>query len=98
MQGRFHYYEGYTMKEVTYPVYVMKRLGIEKIIVTNVCGGINTSFEPGTLMLIKDFINLFGDNPLIGVNDERLGTRFPDMSEPYKLELIDKAKEIAKYK
>ncbi len=94
MQGRFHYYEGYTMKEVTYPVYVMKKLGIEKIIVTNACGGINKSFEPGTLMLIKDFINLFGDNPLIGVNDERLGTRFPDMSEPYKLELIDKAKKI----
>lgn len=95
MQGRFHYYEGYTMKEVTYPVYVMKQLGIEKIIVTNACGGINTSFEPGTLMIIKDFINLFGDNPLIGVNDERLGTRFPDMSEPYKLELISKAKKIA---
>ncbi len=94
MQGRFHYYEGYTMKEVTYPVYVMKKLGIEKIIVTNACGGINKSFEPGTLMLIKDFINLFGDNPLIGVNDERLGQRFPDMSEPYKLELIDKAKKI----
>lgn len=95
MQGRFHYYEGYTMKEVTYPVYVMKQLGVEKIIVTNACGGINTSFEPGTLMIIKDFINLFGDNPLIGVNDERLGTRFPDMSEPYKLELISKAKKIA---
>ncbi|MGL5379321.1 purine-nucleoside phosphorylase [Clostridium sp.] len=96
MQGRFHYYEGYTMKEVTYPVYVMKQLGIDKIIVTNACGGINTSFEPGTLMLINDFVNLFGDNPLIGINDERLGTRFPDMSEPYKLELIDKAKNIAK--
>jgi len=95
MQGRFHYYEGYTMKEVTYPIYVMKQLGIEKIIVTNACGGINKSFEPGTLMLINDFINLFGDNPLIGVNDERLGTRFPDMSEPYKIELINKAKEIA---
>jgi purine-nucleoside phosphorylase len=95
MQGRFHYYEGYTMKEVTYPVYVMKQLGVEKIIVTNACGGINTNFEPGTLMLIKDFINLFGDNPLIGINDDRLGTRFPDMSEPYKLELIDKAKKIA---
>jgi len=93
MQGRFHYYEGYTMKEVTYPVYVMKKLGIEKIIVTNACGGINKSFEPGTLMLINDFINLFGDNPLIGINDERLGPRFPDMSEPYKLELIEKAKE-----
>lgn len=95
MQGRFHYYEGYTMKEVTYPVYVMKNLGVEKIIVTNACGGINTSFEPGTLMLINDFINLFGTNPLIGINDERLGTRFPDMSEPYKIELINKAKEIA---
>ena len=95
MQGRFHYYEGYTMKEVTYPIYVMKQLGIEKIIVTNACGGINTSLEPGTLMLINDFINLFGDNPLIGINDDRLGTRFPDMSEPYKLGLIDKAKKVA---
>ena len=95
MQGRFHYYEGYTMKEVTYPIYVMKQLGVEKIIVTNACGGINKSFEPGTLMLINDFINLFGDNPLIGVNDERLGIRFPDMSEPYKIELINKAKKIA---
>ncbi|MCE5221603.1 MAG: purine-nucleoside phosphorylase [Clostridium sp.] len=95
MQGRFHYYEGYTMKAVTYPIYVMKQLGIEKIIVTNACGGINKSFEPGKLMLINDFINLFGDNPLIGVNDERLGTRFPDMSEPYKIELINKAKKIA---
>lgn len=94
MQGRFHYYEGYTMREVTYPIYVMKKLGIEKIIVTNACGGINKSFEPGTLMLINDFINLFGDNPLIGLNDERLGPRFPDMSEPYKLEIIDKAKKI----
>ncbi|SHJ27894.1 purine-nucleoside phosphorylase [Clostridium cavendishii DSM 21758] len=95
MQGRFHYYEGYTMKEVTYPVYVMKQLGIQKLIVTNACGGINTSFNPGTLMLIKDFINLFGTNPLIGVNDERFGVRFPDMSEPYKLDLIDKAKKVA---
>ncbi|NRT73538.1 purine-nucleoside phosphorylase [Clostridium beijerinckii] len=94
MQGRFHYYEGYTMKEVTYPIYVMKKLGIEKIIVTNACGGINKSFEPGTLMLINDFINLFGDNPLIGINDDRLGPRFPDMSEPYKLELIEKAREV----
>ena len=96
MQGRFHYYEGYTMKEVTYPVYVMKMLGINKLIVTNACGGINTSFTPGTLMLIRDFINLMGDNPLIGLNDERFGPRFPDMSEPYKLEWIEKSKETAK--
>lgn len=82
------------MKEVTYPIYVMKKLGIEKIIVTNACGGINKSFEPGTLMLINDFINLFGDNPLIGINDDRLGSRFPDMSEPYKIELITKAKKV----
>jgi purine-nucleoside phosphorylase len=95
MQGRFHYYEGYTMKEVTYPVYVMQKLGIKKLIITNACGGINVSFNPGTLMLIKDFINLFGDNPLIGVNDERFGPRFPDMSEPYKLELLAKAKALA---
>ena len=95
MQGRFHYYEGYSMKEVTYPIYVMQKLGIKKLIVTNACGGINTSFNPGTLMLIKDFINLMGDNPLMGENDERFGPRFPDMSEPYKLELIDKSKNIA---
>lgn len=95
MQGRFHYYEGYTMKEVTYPIYVMKKLGIKKLIITNACGGINTSFQPGTLMLIRDFINLMGDNPLIGTNDERFGSRFPDMSEPYRLEFIEKARESA---
>jgi len=95
MQGRFHYFEGYTMKEVAYPVFVMKLLGIEKLIVTNACGGINTSFSPGTLMIINDFINLVSDNPLIGINDERFGPRFPDMSEPYKLGLIEKAKKIA---
>jgi len=95
MQGRFHYYEGYTMKEVTYPVYVMQQLGVKKLIITNACGGINTSFNPGNLMLINDFINLMGANPLVGVNDERFGVRFPDMSEPYKIELINKAKTIA---
>ncbi|MGH4139789.1 purine-nucleoside phosphorylase [Clostridium sp.] len=95
MQGRFHYYEGYTMKQVTYPIYVMQQLGIKKLIVTNACGGINTSFSPGSLMIINDFINLISDNPLIGVNDERFGVRFPDMSEPYNLELIDSAKAIA---
>jgi purine-nucleoside phosphorylase len=96
MQGRFHYFEGYTMKEVAYPIYVMKLLGIEKLILTNACGGINTNFEPGTLMIINDFINLVSDNPLIGGNDERFGTRFPDMSEPYKIELMDIAKSTAK--
>jgi purine-nucleoside phosphorylase len=95
MQGRFHYYEGYTMKEVAYPVYVMQKLGVKKLIVTNACGGINTSFKPGTLMIIKDFINLMGNNPLMGENDERFGPRFPDMTEPYKLEFIDKAKKTA---
>ncbi|WP_243428086.1 purine-nucleoside phosphorylase [Clostridium rhizosphaerae] len=75
MQWRFHYYEGYTMKEVTYPVYVMQQLDIEKLMVTNACGGIDTDFKPGTLMLIKDFINLFVDNPLIGVDDKRFGDK-----------------------
>lgn len=95
MQGRFHFYEGYSMKEVTYPIYVMKQLGIEKLIVTNASGGINEAFEPGTLMIINDFINFMGDNPLIGKNDERFGVRFPDMSEAYSLELIEKAKNVA---
>ncbi|MGB4658300.1 MAG: purine-nucleoside phosphorylase [Mobilitalea sp.] len=95
MQGRFHYFEGYSMKEVTYPVFVMKQLGIENLIITNACGGINPSFEPGDLMIIKDFINLMPGNPLIGLNDERFGPRFPDMTEPYKLPLIEKAKETA---
>lgn len=83
MQGRFHYYEGFSMKEVCFPVYVMKLLGTEKLIVTNACGGINRSFAPGDLMLITDFINFSGNNSLIGVNDDRFGPRFPDMSEPY---------------
>lgn len=95
MQGRFHYYEGYTMKQVTYPIFVMKMLGISNLIITNACGGINTEFEPGDLMIINDFINLTATNPLIGSNDERFGPRFPDMSEPYKKNLIDLAKKIA---
>lgn len=95
MKGRFHFYEGYDMKTVTYPVFVFKQLGIEKIIVSNAAGGINRTFEPGTLMLINDFINGFGTNPLIGHNDERFGVRFPDMSEVYKKTLITEAKEIA---
>lgn len=95
MQGRFHYYEGFTMKEVTYPIWVMKQLGVETLLVTNACGGINETFNPGDLMIISDFINGVSDNPLRGVNDDRLGPRFPDMSEPYKLELRDKAKSVA---
>lgn len=94
MQGRFHYYEGYSMKEVTYPIYVMKQLGVKYLIVTNACGGINPSFVPGDLMLITDYINFLGTNSLFGQNDDRLGTRFPDMSEAYSKELLAKAEKI----
>lgn len=96
MQGRFHFYEGFAMKEVTYPIYVMKLLGIENLIVTNACGGINRSFVPGDLMILTDYINMLGTNPLIGENDERLGVRFPDMSEAYSLALMEKAERKAK--
>lgn len=93
MQGRFHYYEGYNMYQITYPVRVMKRLGISKLIVTNSAGGINTSFSPGDLMLIEDHINLMGINPLIGKNIDSFGPRFPDMSEAYSRQLISKAQK-----
>ena len=83
MQGRFHYYEGLTMQEVCFPVYVLHALGVNTIVITNACGGMNTDFEPGDLMLIEDHINLIGANPLIGANDERFGPRFPDMTEVY---------------
>ncbi|WP_416326725.1 purine-nucleoside phosphorylase [[Eubacterium] hominis] len=96
MQGRFHYYEGFSMKEVAYPVYVMKLLGITDMIITNACGGINTAFHPGDLMIIDDFINSVGTNPLFGQNDERFGPRFPDMSEPFSCELREKAMQVAK--
>ena len=96
MQGRFHYYEGYTMKDITFPVRVMKELGIETIFVTNAAGGSNKDFKPGDLMIITDHINLGGYNPLIGKNDDRLGVRFPDMSTAYNREYIDIAKKCAK--
>ena len=95
MQGRFHYYEGYTMKEVTFPVRVMKFLGIENLFLSNASGGVNPDYEIGDLMIINDHINLFPSNPLIGLNYDELGPRFPDMSESYNKNLISKAKTIA---
>lgn len=94
MQGRFHYYEGYTMKEVTLPVFVMKRLGVEHLIVTNACGGVNLAFTPGDLMLIEDHLNFTGNNPLMGRNMEEFGPRFPDMSKVYNRELMALAEKI----
>jgi len=95
MQGRFHYYEGYDMKQVTFPVRVMKFLGIEKLFVSNASGGVNPDFEIGDLMILNDHVNLFPTNPLIGKNFNELGTRFPDMSEPYDHAMIATAKQIA---
>ena len=83
MQGRFHYYEGFSMRELCLPVYVLRELGVKNLVVTNACGGVNSAFAPGDLMLIADHINLIGKNPLIGPNDERFGLRFPDMSDAY---------------
>lgn len=95
MQGRFHYYEGLTMKELTFPIYVMKLLGVKKLIVTNACGAINRNFHVGDLVLLTDYINFLGDNPLIGDNDERFGVRFPDMTEAFSPELRKKAASCA---
>ncbi len=96
MQGRNHYYEGHSMREITYPVKVMKALGVKTLILTNAAGAVNESFKPSDLMIITDHINYMGANPLVGANDETLGERFPDMTEVYKKHLIDIAEKCAK--
>lgn len=95
MQGRFHFYEGYSMKEVTFPVRVMKFLGINKLIVSNASGGVNPAYRVGDIVIIKDHINFAPEHPLRGINDERFGPRFVNMSEPYSRKMIAKAKELA---
>jgi purine-nucleoside phosphorylase len=95
MQGRFHYYEGYSMQQIVFPVRVLKALSVNTLLVSNACGGMNPNFRRGDIMCITDHINLIGDNPLIGANDNELGPRFPDMSEPYTRSLIDLADTVA---
>ncbi|WP_020468616.1 purine-nucleoside phosphorylase [Zavarzinella formosa] len=95
MEGRFHFYEGYKLQQVTFPVRVMKALGCDTLIVSNACGGLNPQYSKGDIMVIEDHINLIGDNPLIGKNDDRLGVRFPDMCHAYDPELLKLAKQVA---
>ena len=95
MQGRFHFYEGYSMQQITYPVRVMKFLGVKTLLVSNACGGMNPIYRRGDVMLMADHINLLGDNPLIGKNEDELGPRFPDMSEPYSEDLMKIAEDVA---
>ncbi len=95
MQGRFHFYEGYDMKEVTFPIRVMKQIGVTKLVVSNASGGVNPNYKVGSIVIINDHINMMPEHPLRGKNDERFGPRFVNMSEPYSRKMIAKAKEIA---
>lgn len=96
MQGRFHYYEGYTMQQITFPMRVMMAVGAENLIITNACGGLNRNYSVGDLMIMTDHMNYMGDNPLIGANDNELGTRFPPMQGVYTPELVEAAMEIGR--
>ena len=96
MEGRFHMYEGYSLKQITLPVRVMRAMGAGLLVVSNACGGMNPYYNCEDIVVIEDHINLMGDNPLIGINDDELGPRFPDMCEPYDLKLVDRALKIAR--